>query len=87
MIADLAQAGWTQAQIALALGGRPQSWVADIARGRYKDLKWRDGELLRALHIRVTKKEPHMPNTPDPKPDDRIPIGPPGCITKGGAHA
>ncbi|MFD4120333.1 hypothetical protein ACFWQD_03420 [Alcaligenes faecalis] len=32
-------------------------------------------------------KEPHMPNTPDPKPDDRIPIGPPDCITKGGAHA
>ncbi|MGE8515747.1 MAG: hypothetical protein ACN6OM_03975 [Alcaligenes nematophilus] len=28
-----------------------------------------------------------MPNTPDPKPDDRIPIGPPDCITKGGAHA
>lgn len=31
-------------------------------------------------------KELHMPNTPDPKPDDRIPIGPPDCITKGGAH-
>jgi hypothetical protein len=28
-----------------------------------------------------------MPNTPDPKPDDRIPVGPPDCITKGGAHA
>ena len=27
-----------------------------------------------------------MPN-PDPKPDDRIPIGPPDCIKKGGAHA
>lgn len=57
MIADLRQAGWTQAQIATALGGRPQSWVADIARGRYKDLKWCDGERLRALHMRVTTQE------------------------------
>lgn len=61
-----------------------------------------DGGLVRRLDIesggRVRReelrgdiwpelKEPHMPNTPDPKPDDRIPIGPPDCITKGGAHA
>ena len=53
LIADLSAAGWTQARIARELGGRPQSWVADIARGRYKDLKWSDGELLRKLHHRV----------------------------------
>lgn len=57
MIADLSSRGWTQARIAEALGKRHQSWVADIARGRYKDLKWHDGELLRRLHLSVMSKE------------------------------
>jgi hypothetical protein len=39
----------TQQAIGRAVG-RSQAWVADILSGRYDDLKWRDGEALRALH-------------------------------------
>lgn len=63
LIADLMSAGWTQMQIATALGRRTQSWVADISSGRYKDLKWADGERLRKLHRQVmrniSKQSPH----------------------------
>lgn len=50
LISDLQAMGWTQARIAKAMGGKPQSWVADICKGRYRDLKWSDGERLIKLH-------------------------------------
>jgi len=56
LVADLQKAGWTQTRIAAALGGKPQSWVADVAKGRYRDLKWTDGENLRKLHRKVLRQ-------------------------------
>ena len=56
LVDDLQRIGWTQAKIGAALGGKPQSWVADIAKGRYRDLKWTDGEKLRKLHRREMRK-------------------------------
>ena len=47
--------GWTQAQIAREFD-KPQSWVSDIVRGRYLDLKWSDGESLLKLHKKVMGK-------------------------------
>ena len=49
-ISDLQAIGWTQVRIAKAMGDKPQSWVADILKGRYRDLKWTDGERLLKLH-------------------------------------
>lgn len=56
IISDLQAIGWTQAKIGEALGGKPQSWVADIARGRYRDIKWGDGERLRKMHRREMRR-------------------------------
>lgn len=56
LISDLQAQGWTQIRIAKALGGKPQSWVADICKGRYRDLKWSDGERLIKLHRREMRQ-------------------------------
>ncbi|OZI56760.1 hypothetical protein CAL20_15280 [Bordetella genomosp. 4] len=56
LISDMQTWGWTQARIAAALGGKPQSWVADILKGRYRDLKWSDGQRLIRLHKRESRK-------------------------------
>lgn len=55
LLKDISAAGYSQARIATELGGKPQSWVSDITRGRYADLKWTDGQALIRLHRRVTK--------------------------------
>ena len=65
-------------------GKRPSLLVLDRLLKADSRLKAKD---LIAEFVEQQSTEPHMPNTPDPKPDDRIPIGPPDCITKGGAHA
>ena len=52
LIHDLVRAGWTQAQIAKEIG-ISQSTVAGILAGDQKDMKWHNGERLRALHRRV----------------------------------
>ena len=49
LIANLQAAGMTQVEIGAAVK-RSQTWVADIVRGRYEDLKWADGQALIALH-------------------------------------
>lgn len=72
-------------QIATKWRGRKPS-VDVIARLVRADNRLTAADLLAEFSESFTK-EPHMPNTPDPRPDDRIPIGPPDCITKGGAHA
>ena len=51
LITDLQGTGLSQSGIGVAVG-RSQAWVADILRGRYEDLKWSDGEALRALHAK-----------------------------------
>ncbi|WP_334166305.1 hypothetical protein [Achromobacter mucicolens] len=56
LISDLQAKGWTQVRIAKALGDKPQSWVADICKGRYRDLKWADGERLIKLHRREMRR-------------------------------
>ncbi|TRM53232.1 hypothetical protein YH64_009025 [Achromobacter sp. LC458] len=56
LISDLQAIGWTQVRIAKAMGDKPQSWVADICKGRYRDLKWSDGERLIKLHRRETRR-------------------------------
>lgn len=56
LISDLQAKGWTQVRIAKALGDKPQSWVADICKGRYRDLKWSDGERLIKLHRREMRR-------------------------------
>lgn len=53
MVSDLSDAGYTQVQIAQELG-KAQSWVADVAKGRYADLKWSDGQKLIAFHRTAT---------------------------------
>ncbi|MEN5063589.1 hypothetical protein [Achromobacter aegrifaciens] len=55
LLKDISAAGYSQARIATELGGKPQSWVSDITRGRYADLKWTDGQKLIQLHKRVLK--------------------------------
>ncbi len=52
MVSELSAAGYTQARIAQELG-KAQSWVADVAKGRYADLKWSDGQKLIGLHALV----------------------------------
>ncbi|MNY49821.1 hypothetical protein D3C86_1852820 [compost metagenome] len=56
LISDLQAMGWTQVRIAKAMGDKPQSWVADICKGRYRDLKWSDGERLIKLHRREIRR-------------------------------
>ncbi|PTW84002.1 hypothetical protein DBL07_25870 [Achromobacter mucicolens] len=56
LISELQAIGWTQVRIAKAMGDKPQSWVADICKGRYRDLKWSDGERLIKLHRREVRK-------------------------------
>lgn len=55
LLSDILSRGWTQAQIAAEMG-RPQSWVSDIHRGRYHDLKWADGDKLIRLHRRLMRR-------------------------------
>lgn len=55
LVKDIGAAGHSQAWIAHELGNS-QSWVADILRGRYDDIKWRDGQKLIRLHRRVARK-------------------------------
>jgi hypothetical protein len=51
MIADLREAGMSQVEIGAALG-KSQAWVSAVSVGMFADLKWNDGEALRALHTK-----------------------------------
>lgn len=62
LISDLQAIGWTQVRIAKAMGDKPQSWVADICKGRYRDLKWSDGERLIKLHRKETRRSGTKPS-------------------------
>lgn len=35
--------------------GKSQSWVADVLKGRYKDIKWADGQSLISLYDEITR--------------------------------
>lgn len=76
IISDLQAIGWTQAKIAEAMGGKAQSWVADIVRGRYDDLKWGDGQRLIKIHRREMRRAMPRPG-----------LGSPTHATKEPSHA
>lgn len=38
--------------------GKSQAWVSAVLNGDYKDLKWTDGEALRALHAELCQVQP-----------------------------
>lgn len=50
----------SQAAIGAALN-RSQTWVADIVRGRYRDIPWSEGEALRQLHRKMTDGRRRQP--------------------------
>lgn len=56
IIHDLLAAGYTQREIGESVG-RGQSWVADVAAGRYDDLKWADGQALLRLHKKAMRQK------------------------------
>lgn len=49
LITEIQAAGLSQLEIGRRLG-KSQAWVSAAATGKYDDLKWSDGEALRALH-------------------------------------
>jgi hypothetical protein len=56
LIEELQFVGMSQLAIGEALG-KSQAWVCAVKDGQYKDLKWADGEALRALHAVKTRME------------------------------
>ena len=56
LISEIQACGYSQAAIGKDLG-RSQVYIADIAKGRYSDLKWADGQALRRLHRKVTRQQ------------------------------
>jgi len=55
LIQDLLDSGMTQT----AIGDQiflSQSCVNDLLKGRTKDIRWRSGDALMRLHMRVMKK-------------------------------
>ena len=62
LLANLQAAGLSQAEIGKRIN-KSQAWVSAAAGGKYDDLKWSDGEALRALHSEITgapAPEPHQ---------------------------
>lgn len=55
-LAEIAASGLTQEEIGTRLG-KTQSWVSAAMRGVYADLKWREGQAIRALHAEVSKSK------------------------------
>ena len=55
LIAQIRATGLSQVQIGERLG-RSQAWVSAAASGKYLDLKWSEGEAIRALHAEVTNQ-------------------------------
>jgi hypothetical protein len=49
LIAEIQAAGMSQSDIGRHIN-KSQAWVSAAATGKYDDLKWSDGEALRALH-------------------------------------
>lgn len=56
IIRDLCAHGLTQAQIAAEVGVK-QSTIAGILSGAQKDMRWQNGERLRALHARAQAQQ------------------------------
>lgn len=75
LITDLrTQAKLSQAAIGKALG-KSQGWVCAVEGGQYDDLKWRDGEALRALHRAQVGAGETAANPITPAPGDASAIG------------
>lgn len=56
LIAQIRAAGLSQVQIGERLG-RSQAWVSAASSGKYKDLKWGEGQALITLHQQVCKQK------------------------------
>ena len=57
VIQSIASQGWTQSQIAVAIGVK-QSTIAGVVSGAHKDMRWRNGERLLDLYEKVTGSRP-----------------------------
>ena len=53
-IDDIQALGYSQAWIGAEIK-KSQPWIADLYSGRYKDVKWSDGEKLRKLHSKLMR--------------------------------
>lgn len=62
LIRELLATGLTQKALGELLG-KSQAWVGAVLAGKFDDIKWGDGEALRALHAERCGK-------PSPAPDD-----------------
>lgn len=49
LISEILDSGFTQAGLGAELG-KSQAWVGAVLAGKYEDVKWSDGEKIRALH-------------------------------------
>lgn len=49
IVRELLATGLTQKELG-ALLGKSQAWVGAVLAGKYFDLKWTEGQRLRALH-------------------------------------
>ena len=56
LIADIQEHGLSQSAIGAEIG-KSQVWVADVLKGRYKDLRWSDGQSLLALKSKLGKQK------------------------------
>lgn len=52
LITEIQAKGLSQAEIGRRIG-KSQAWVCAVLAGSYADLKWSDGEALRALHSEI----------------------------------
>lgn len=59
LISEILAAGLSQNDIGQRIN-RSQAWVSAAAQGKYDDLRWRDGEALRALHAEVVGKPANL---------------------------
>lgn len=56
LIAQIRAVGLSQVQIGERLG-KSQAWVSAAASGKYRDLKWAEGQAVVALHAEVCGTE------------------------------
>lgn len=52
LISEIQASGLSQVEIGDRVG-KSQAWVSAVTAGKYEDLKWKDGEALRAIHQEV----------------------------------
>lgn len=53
LLQEIRASGLSQIEIGERICGRSQAWVSTAIAGKYKDLRWSDGEAIRKLHAEV----------------------------------